>query len=156
MFNCFKFRKNKIIDNCNNKIDEYNIEIECIICLNSYNSSKIKAFIPCGHRNCCNNCINIIKNDKLILELYQVLIYNYSNNILSNQTHGILNLIINNDYKNISQIYRLFSNNYNLLNVINSIFDNVISTSLSDIINEFKFEKKTTCVESLRQRPCAC
>ena len=41
MFNCFKFRKNKIIDNCNNKIDEYNIEIECIICLNSYNSSKI-------------------------------------------------------------------------------------------------------------------
>lgn len=68
MFNCFKFRKNKIIDNCDNKIDEYNIEIECVICLNSYNSSKIKAFIPCGHRNCCNNCINIIKNDKLILD----------------------------------------------------------------------------------------
>ena len=81
-------------------------------------------------------------NDKLILELYQVLIYNYSNDILSNQTHGILNLIINNDCKNISQIYRLFRNNYNLLNVINSIFDKITSTSLSDIINEFKFEKK--------------
>lgn len=68
MFNCFKLRKkNKIIDNYDNKIDEYNAEIECIICLNSYNSSKIKAFIPCGHRNCCNNCINIIKNDQLIL-----------------------------------------------------------------------------------------
>ena len=55
MFNCFKFRKNKIIDNCDNKIDEYNIEIECIICLNSYNSSKIKAFsIPISYI-CCHN-----------------------------------------------------------------------------------------------------
>ena len=75
-------------------------------------------------------------------ELYQVLIYNYSNDILLNQTYGFLNLIINNDHQNVSQIYRLFLNNYNLLNDINGIFDKVIDNSLSEIINEFKFEKK--------------
>jgi Zn finger protein HypA/HybF involved in hydrogenase expression len=69
MFNCFKFtKKNKINNNYNNEIQEYNIEINCIVCLNSYNSLKIKAFIPCGHRNCCNHCIDIIKNNNSIFD----------------------------------------------------------------------------------------
>ncbi len=57
MHNCFKFlRSNKVTDN----YDNYNIEIECIVCFNSYDSSNIKVFTPCGHRNCCDNCIEIM------------------------------------------------------------------------------------------------
>ena len=92
-----------------------------------------------------NDNIFLIKHetiDRLLLELYQVLIYNYSDDILSDHTHGILNLIRKDDYKNISQIYRLLLNNCNLLNVINTIFDKNINNSLSKIINELQSENK--------------
>jgi len=64
MKNCFKwlFGNKKIID-C--PIDIVSISnIECCVCYNIYDKNEIKAFIPCGHRVCCNNCIEEIKYSK--------------------------------------------------------------------------------------------
>ena len=66
MKNCFKWlsRNTKIIDYPieNNIISIQNIE--CCICYNIYEKDEITAFIPCGHRVCCNNCIEEIKYNK--------------------------------------------------------------------------------------------
>ncbi len=66
MKNCFKWlsRNTKIIDYPieNNKVSIQNIE--CCICYNIYEKDEITAFIPCGHRVCCNNCIEEIKYNK--------------------------------------------------------------------------------------------
>ena len=64
MKKCFKwlFGNKKIID-C--QIDIVSISnIECCICYNIYEKDDIMAFIPCGHRVCCNNCIEEIKYSK--------------------------------------------------------------------------------------------
>ena len=70
MKNCFNWILN-IKFKRNSKIINYPIEniiihsnIECCVCYNIYDKDEIKAFIPCGHRVCCNNCIEEIKYNK--------------------------------------------------------------------------------------------
>ena len=65
MKNCFKWlsRNTKIIDYPIDNIVSIS-NIECCICYNIYKKDEIMVFIPCGHRVCCNNCIEEIKYSK--------------------------------------------------------------------------------------------
>lgn len=69
---CFKWllkNKSKIANfdkdsSKSNVLGELNIE--CCVCYNIYNKIKINALLPCGHRACCNNCIEKIKSSRNI------------------------------------------------------------------------------------------
>ena len=71
-----------------------------------------------------NRCEEIIKNEKdnlfnikqntineLLILIYKDLIYQFSNDIISNLDNGFLINLKNNNVDNISQLYRLFVNN---------------------------------------------
>ena len=102
-----------------------------------------------------NRCEEIIKNEKdnlfnikqntineLLILIYKDLVYQFSNDIISNIDNGFLINLKNNNVDNISQLYRLFVNNYNILENINKLFDNNIKKDFECIINTYSLEKK--------------
>ncbi len=87
-----------------------------------------------------SNIFHLRNNTLITLEkiLYQTLLYEFTNEILNDNTSGIKQLLINNDKDNLKQIYELFKNSKNSIKIINNILESHVNNLFDSSLNNNK------------------